>query len=144
MKYLMTDTGIIRISERAGVIQNVSGSDFVEISDSQSFTDSYILFPHNERGFNKQLYLRAYGAISQPLEINIVTFITSGGSASNTTTDTATIDTVDDYIDNVFSGGDDNYNDPDTSSYIDDVLNGGTDNYNDSDFGNYIDDIFGG
>ena len=146
MKYLITDTGIIRISERAGVIQNTSSCDPVEISDSQSFTDSYILYSLNERSFNKQLYLRAYGKLSQPLLINVVTFINSGGSGSvsSTTTDTATIDTVDDYIDNIFSGGDDNYNDPDTSNYIDNIFNGGDDGYTDNDFEGYIDDIYGG
>ena len=139
MKYLITETGIIRISEVSGVIQNTSQSDSVELSDSENFSSTYILFPLNERFFNKQLYIRSHGKAEQPIEINVVDFIAGGGSGGSSTTPT-TDDSVENYLDDVLNGADTGYSNADTNNYLDDALNGGDTGYSNSD----VDDYFSG
>ncbi len=79
MKYLITDTGIIRISEASGVIQNTSQIDSIELSDSENFTDGFILYPLDIIKFTKQLYIRGYGKIEQPIELNVADFFFERG-----------------------------------------------------------------
>ena len=144
MNYIIRENETVKVNESSGAIQNI-GQYEIKLSSNENFSDFFVLSEMQTAFFNKPFYVKIRDSINPRAEFNIVTFITSGGgSASSTTTDTATIDTVDDYIDNIFSGGDDNYNDPDTSNYIDNIFNGGDDGYTDNDFEGYIDDIYGG
>ena len=109
MKYLITDTAIIRLSETGGVIQDLSGSDCVELSDSNSFADSILLFPLNKFSFDRRLYIRAHGKISQPIEVNVVPFAVDGGTGSSSGTfvddeDVASDDDANDFFDSIFGG----------------------------------------
>lgn len=113
MKYIITDTAVIRLSERAGTIQNVSGVNSVELSDSADFTNCVVLFPLNRLSFNTPLYVRAYGKLEQAIEINVVPFALDGGtggsSSSPQTVDdsfVATDDEAADYFDSIFGGND--------------------------------------
>ena len=143
MKYLITDTGIIRISEVSGVIQNTSQSDSVELSDSENFTNVFILYPLNIIKFTKQLYIRGYGKIEQPIELNVADFVDSA-SGGSTDTGTTTDDDVENYLDDVLNGADTGYNNTDTNNYLDDLLDGGNDNYDNSDVDDYLNGLMAG
>lgn len=141
MKYKITDTSIIKLSETYGTIQNI-GNSKIEISDSASFINVFLLNPLNSVSFNKPLYVRKRAEKLQIAIFNVVTFISGGSSASSSSSETT--NDVSGYINSIFSGGDANYNDSDVAGYIDDIFNGGDDNYSDDDFSGYLDDIFGG
>ena len=143
MKYLITDTGIIRISEVSGVIQNTSQSDSVELSDSENFTNVFILYPLNIIKFTKQLYIRGYGKIEQPIELNVADFVDSA-SGGNTDTETTTDDSVENYLDDVLNGADTGYNNTDTDNYLNDVINGGDTGYSNSDVDDYLNGLMAG
>ena len=143
MKYLITDTGIIRISEVSGVIQNTSQSDSVELSDSENFTNVFILYPLNIIKFTKQLYIRGYGKIEQPIELNVADFVDSA-SGGSTGSETTTDDDVENYLDDVLNGADTGYNNTDTDNYLDDVINGGDTGYSNSDVDDYFNNLLAG
>lgn len=114
MKYLITDTSIIRLSEMAGVIQNLSSGDKIEISNSRAFTDSIVIFPLNKCSFDTQLFIRALSAPSQVIEVNVVPFALDGGTGSSSgdsggtqtvsDEDVADDEDVEGYLDDIFSG----------------------------------------
>ena len=109
MKYLITDTTIIRLSESGGVIQNLSGADCIELSDTNSFANSILLFPLNKFSFDRRLFVRAYGNFCQPIEVNVVPFAIDGGTGSSSSQtvddgDVATDDETDEYFDSIFGG----------------------------------------
>ena len=137
MKYLITDTSIIRLSESAGVIQNL-GNDKIELSDSQNFTDSIVLPMLNKFSFDRQLYIRAATSkVDNFIEVNVVPFAIDGGSGGSSSSsepqtvdegDVATDDDADNLLDDIF--GD--------SSELDDNSTLTADNVDD-----YFDSIFG-
>lgn len=110
MKYIITDTTVIRLSERAGTLQNISGVNSVEISESGDFTNSIVLFSLNKITFNTPLYVRAYGKLEHAVELNVVPFAldNSGGSGSSSGTvadeDVTTDDEANEYFDSIFGG----------------------------------------
>lgn len=137
MKYIITDTSVIRLSERAGTIQNLGG-DKVELSDSADFASSFVLPALNTISFSKQLYARIYGVASQPVELNVVTFAAdsggNSGSSSSATVDDSDVTTDDEaneYFDSIFGG--------DNSQTVDDE-----DVASDDEADEYFDSIFGG
>ena len=142
MRYFITDTSVIKISETYGTIQNISRNK-VEISNSADFKNVYLLYPQTEVTFNEQLYIRVFGNGEKNFYVlvNVVQFINNGKSNSSTGTDNTDSD-VNNYIDNVFNGGDDNSNDTDFGNYIDDIFNGSNDNSDDSDVDSYLDDVW--
>ena len=126
MKYLITDTALIRLGETACTIQNLSQSEIIEVSDNANFNGYILLFPQTQVHFNGQLYIRSHGELAQPAEISVVTFIVisgGGGSSSTPATDTSTTDTdVDNYLDGIFNGSDDGSNNTDVDNYLDDIF----------------------
>lgn len=112
MKYLITDTSIIRLSERAGVIQNL-GNDKIELSDNENFSDSIVLPMLNKISFDRQLYIRAYGGrVDNVITVNVVPFALDGGTSSGSSggatvddSDVTTDSEADEYFDNIFGGG---------------------------------------
>ena len=111
MKYLITDTSVIRLSERAGVIQNL-GNDKIELSNNENFTDSIILPMLNKFSFSDQLYIRAYGGkVDNVITVNVVPFALDGGTGSGSSSgatvddeDVTTDDEADEYFDSIFGG----------------------------------------
>lgn len=103
MQYRITDTSILKINESSGTIQNIS-NDAVEISNSEDFTDSFILYPLNKCSFKEQLYIRAYGQAAQVIKINVAPFVVSGNGTSSTGENLkiATDNEVDGYFDDIF------------------------------------------
>ena len=80
MKYLISDSSITRINETEGTIQIATEGAKIEISDSADFTDVFILSSLTPKNFSKQLYIRGYGEVENPVEVNVVNFnISEGG-----------------------------------------------------------------
>ena len=137
MKYLITDTSVIRLSERAGVIQNL-GNDKIELSNSENFTDSIVLPMLNKFSFSDQLYIRAYGSkVDNVITINVVPFALDGGTGSGNSgtvadEDVTTDDEANEYFDSIFggNGGIQTVDDEDVAS--------------DDEADEYFDSIFGG
>lgn len=136
MKYIITDTAVIRLSERAGTIQNVSGVNSVELSDSADFTNCVVLYPLNKLTFNTPLYVRAYGSAEQAIEINVVPFALDGGSSGGAQTvddgDVTTDNEANEYFDSIFGGNGGTQTVPDEVVTTDDEAD------------EYFDSIFGG
>lgn len=113
MKYVITDTAVIRLGERAGTLQNISGVNSVEISDSADFSNCAVLYPLNRISFDTPLYVRAYGKLEYAVELNVVPFALDGGTSSGSSGGGATVDdsdvTTDDeaneYFDSIFGNG---------------------------------------
>lgn len=83
MKYVISDTSVIRINETEGTIQIATEGAKIEISDSADFTDVFILSSLTPKNFSKQLYLRGYGEVTNPVEVNVVNFnVSEGGGGS--------------------------------------------------------------
>ena len=80
MKYIISDSSITRINETEGTIQIATEGAKIEISDSADFTDVFILSSLTPKNFSKQLYIRGYGEVENPVEVNVVNFnISEGG-----------------------------------------------------------------
>ena len=139
MKYIITDTSIIRVSENFGTIQNC-GTDKIEISNSADFKDVFLLRSLNHVSFNQPIFIRAYnnGAKSFNIPINVVQFISSDSDTETTTDD------VENYLDDVLNGADTGYNNTDTDNYLDDVINGGDTGYSNSDVDDYLNGLMAG
>lgn len=137
MKYLITDTSVIRLSERAGVIQNL-GNDKIELSDSENFTDSIVLPVLNKFSFDRQLYIRAAASkVDNFIEVNVVPFALDGGTGyggSQTVDDgdVTTDDEANEYFDSIFGGNGGTQTVPDENVASDDEAD------------EYFDSIFGG
>ena len=144
MRYVITDTSTIRISETYGTIQNV-GRDKIELSNSADFADVFVLYSLNQVTFNKPLYIRAFdnGAKNFNIPVNVVQFIVSGGGTSTTTDDT-TIEAAENYIDEIFNGvKTESTGNADFNSYADAIFSGYfSQAVGDDDFNSYLDDIF--
>ena len=111
MKYIITDTAVIRLSERAGTLQNISGVNSVEISDRADFINCFVLYPLNKLTFDTPLYVRAYGKLEHAVELNVVPFALDGGTGSGSSSgatvddeDVTTDDEADEYFDSIFGG----------------------------------------
>lgn len=139
MKYIITDTSIIRVGENFGTIQNC-GTDKIEISNSSDFKDVFLLRPLNHVSFNQPIFIRAFynGAKFFNIPVNVVQFI------SNSDTEISNEDNVENYLNNLLNGGEDNYNNSDVNDYLDDLLDGGNDNYDNPDADDYFNDLMAG
>lgn len=82
MKYVITDTAIIQLSETAGTLQNVSGVNSVEISDSADFVNCLVVYPLDKITFDKALYVRAYGKLEYAAELNVMPSTDGGGTVT--------------------------------------------------------------
>lgn len=81
MKYVITDTSVVKLNETAGTIQNC-GNSAIRISNSADFTNSLLLYPQNKSTFNEEMYITAYDEDIQPIEVNVVPFFfVSSGNA---------------------------------------------------------------
>lgn len=107
MRYVLTDTSIVRLNESAGLVQNTCATESVEVSNSADFTDSVILYPLNQLQFSAPLYVRGVGSVNQPIVILVAPFVQSsggGGTQSVDEGDVATDSEANDYFDSIFGG----------------------------------------
>ena len=148
MKYIITDTSIIRINETFGTIQNRCNSK-IELSDNDDFDEVYLLQPMNTVSFKGNLYARAHVKKGINIKFYVVPFISEGTASStpasggNTDTEHTAAET-DDYLNNLLNGGDDGYNNDDVDNYLNNLINGGNDGYNNDDVDNYFSGLMTG
>lgn len=127
MQYRLTGTTITKINEKSGVIQN-AGNYEIEISNSEDFTDVFVLREGKKVSFNKQLYIRLRDPNSHSVKVNVVQFISEGGGSSSGDSGGSTplvYDNTADYLNDLLNGGDDGYNNQDNTDYFDSLLGGG-------------------
>lgn len=79
MQYLVWKDRFTKITESSGVLQNVSKTITLEVSDSQTPNSGILLAPFAQLSFNGDIYVRC--ANGSGAEVRVVTFTpTSGGS----------------------------------------------------------------
>lgn len=143
MKYVITDTSVIWLNESSGVIQNISATEQIELSDSADFTDSVILYPLNQCQFSTRLYIRGVGKLEQPIEILVAPFAqgssSGGGTQSVDDGSVATDNEADEYFDSIFGGDSGNSNSSGNTQTVDDDAVA-----TDDEADEYFDSIFGG
>lgn len=103
---IIADT-VTKISETSGTIQNISQADKVELSDSNTFTNSFILYPLQTYTFTKQIYAKLFDSGGLPVELRVVNFV--GGISSSSSTSTvpsgvATDEQFNSMLDEILSG----------------------------------------
>lgn len=76
MKYTVRGNEIVQIGESEGVIQNIGNCE-IELSDTSTFENRYILSEYRHVAFNKRLFIRPRDEIPTPhsIQVNVVSFV---------------------------------------------------------------------
>lgn len=107
MNYTIKPNSSTKIEETSGTIQNTDQINKVELSASENFESSIILYPLNNYFFSGSLYVRLLDNDGLPVEVRVVTFINSANnSASNASVPSgvATDSEFENMLDEVLSG----------------------------------------
>lgn len=134
MNYLIRPNQTTKINEKTGTIQNTDQIGKIELSNSENFTHTILIYPYQKMAFNKiQLYARLFDNKDFPIELRVIPVIFDGGTISGGETEEGlkviTDEDFENMVNDVFNGN--TVNDPDTdenfASSIDNILAGNTD-----------------
>ena len=149
MKYVLSDTGITKINEKYGTIQNV-GNRAVEISPTEEFEETFLLKAGENVSFTKPLYVRVKGKLPAPqkVKLNVSQFVntykTTETEEEMESGTTATTAEVTDFLDDIFSGGTTVIENDEVNDFLDSIFSGDEVVYGDSETEEYLDGIFSG